>query len=287
LHTVAKKETIFNLCKTYNITLQELQAANPELGGVLQAGSTVKIPVSGHAPETQKKESSASPSSATEFYYHKVQKKQTLFSIAKQYGIAPNDVIRFNPESSNGLKIGEILKIPVNPKITDNPAILAESSKSANFSGFLSHRVAADETIFGLEKQYGVTDEELLKLNPDLKNGLKIGMILKIPEKQKITAKPISGTNQVGSKYQVEKGETIFSIAARFGVEVSDLKNANPILFSRGLETGETILIPQRSTAGSTASQPMEYKPVVSQVPVYQESVTSGNCLPQPNSFKK
>ena len=56
MHTVARKETIFSLCQKYNVTQQELQAANPGLAGILQAGSTVKIPVKKVSPKTQEKQ---------------------------------------------------------------------------------------------------------------------------------------------------------------------------------------------------------------------------------------
>ena len=207
LHTVKKSETVFSLCQKYKVTQKEILQANPGLTAVLQAGATIKIPVKKvEANESVKVEVAKPAQVDTEVYYHKVAKKQTIFSIAKQYGLTANDLIRFNPELTNGLLIGQILKIPVKT---------------------VSQR-----------------------------------------------AEPIT-VQQSSSKYKVERGETLFSLAARFGVEVTELKNANPSLFSRSLEAGETILIPAKSELKSNVAETQN-----SIVSTVEEPVSSGNCNP-------
>ena len=183
MHTVKKSETVFSLCQKYKITQAELRMANPGLTGILQTGATIKIPVGKiEVTAPQKVEVSRQSSSEEEYYYHKVGKKQTVFSIAKQYGISANDLIRYNPDLSKGLEIGQVLKIPISITNTKEQSVPESAVK---------------------------------------------------PENQNFT------------KYKVEKGETLFSLASRFGVEVDELKKANPSLFSRSLEAGETILIPE------------------------------------------
>jgi len=207
VHNVKKSETVFSLCQKYQVTQKDILQANPGLSAILQAGSTVKIPVKKSVTEEPAKVEMARPAQVeTELYYHKVAKKQTIFSIAKQYGLTANDLIRFNPELTKGLQIGQVLKIPV--KLTPPPA-------------------------------------EPTVVQPAL------------------------------NKYKVEKGETLFSLAARFGVEVTDLKNANPSLFSRSLEAGETISIPAKSEVIKTV-------PEVQETPVAktEEPEMSGNCNP-------
>jgi LysM repeat protein len=209
LHSVKKSETVFSLCQKYKVTQKEILQANPGLAAVLQTGSMVKIPIKKAEVNEPVKTEVAKPAQIdTELYYHKVAKKQTIFSIAKQYGLTPNELIRFNPELTNGLIIGQVLKIPV--KITSEAPV-----------------------------------------------------------------EPVAVQQPPTTKYKVEKGETLFSLAARFGVEVTELKNANPSLFSRSLEAGETILIPAKSEL--KAKVPEVQNPVASQV---EEPVRSVNCSP-------
>lgn len=247
-HTVAHKETVYSICKKYNITIKELEAANPGLSGVLDAGSKIRIPVAKVMPQPQKK-----TAAEIEFYYHKVQKNQTIFSIARQYEVSENDLIRYNPEVAGGPKIGQILKIPVNDSGGGNQPVSGQPATVSEEQGFRIHQVVSGETVFGLEKLYGIEESELLRLNPDLKNGLKAGMKLRLPEKQDQTRQNNVAVAQSGSKYRVEKGETIFSVASRFGVSVSDLKKANPALYTRGVQAGETILIPEQLNADQSS----------------------------------
>ena len=192
----------------------------------------------------------AQPATEEEFYYHKVAPKQTLFSIAKQYGITANDLIRNNPELTKGIVPGQVLKIPVS--ITNVEAQKANdiASSQIDVSEYSVHPVVSGETLYSLEQRYGISHDDMMKFNPALQNGLKAGMKLKIPAKKAVaTVEPVFvPSNAVLSKYKVEKGETLFSLAARFGVDVSEIKKANPSLFSRSLETGEIISIPQQSS---------------------------------------
>jgi LysM repeat protein/ABC-type branched-subunit amino acid transport system substrate-binding protein len=255
LHTVSKSETVFSLCQKYKVSQKDILQANPGLSGILKAGITVKIPVATVVTESKKQESvtQAQQSTEEEYYYHKVAAKQTLVTIAKQYGITANDLIRNNPELTKGITLGQVLKIPVsitNVEAQKANELSENQAKQMDVSEYSVHPVVSGETLYSLEQRYGISHEEMLRFNPSLQNGLKTGMKLKIPVKTASTqvVEPVSVPNDVVlSKYKVEKGETLFSLAARFGVDVTDIKKANPSLFSRSLETGETILIPQQS----------------------------------------
>ncbi len=250
LHKVLKSETIYSICQQYKVTQKELLEANPGLTAILKSGSTVKVPVGKVVPEQKKQESKVPQKTVEEFYYHKVVKKQTIFSIAKQYGYTANDLIRFNPELSNGLVAGQVLKIPVKTSDSDNQS---ESQYKTTYpvmdgsSGYIYHPVVSGETLYSLEQRFNISHQEMMSLNPSLQDGLKTGMKLKIPVSSSQKPTELVFDSKSFNKYQIEKGETLFSISSRFGIEVGELKKANPSLFSRSLETGETILIPKNS----------------------------------------
>lgn len=96
-HLVAQGETLYSLAKLYNLSVDELYKANPDLDSLkMRAGIYIQIPV----PEVSKT--------------HVVQKKETLYSIAQLYACTVNDLLRVNPEISlqDKLKKGFVLKIP-------------------------------------------------------------------------------------------------------------------------------------------------------------------------------
>jgi LysM repeat protein len=117
---------------------------------------------------------------AQDFISHTVQPKETIYGICKQYNITQEDLVKYNSFLVDGLKIGQVLTIPLAEK-HDNGAPQSEEL-------YILHRVQAKETIYGICKQYEITESELLRMNPELKDGLKVGTLVKIPVAVDISA---------------------------------------------------------------------------------------------------
>jgi len=112
-HTVQPQETIYSLTKKYNITAEELQRANPELAEGLKAGQLLNIPSGQEVktdPEPQNKPQVITKESYRE---HVVEKKETLYSIAKLYGVEISDILKANPAVTGELKKNDVLRIPL------------------------------------------------------------------------------------------------------------------------------------------------------------------------------
>lgn len=109
------------------------------------------------------------------YLFHKVEKGQTLYSISKAYQI---DVKILEADTNNlHLKIGQIIQIPMKPETNLVKPIKEDSDNK-------THTVISKETLFGISKKYNVEEEELINANPELKDGLKVGMLIKIPAKK-------------------------------------------------------------------------------------------------------
>ena len=94
---------------------------------------------------------------------HKIQKGETAYFIAQKYKVSINEIYRLNPESQNGIKDNQVLKIPVHN---------SENTTSKQ----QTHIVAPKETLFGLSKQYHVSVEAIQNANQEiLAGGLQIG----------------------------------------------------------------------------------------------------------------
>jgi LysM repeat protein len=150
------------------------------------------------------KTKSSATINGTHYYLHTVEKGQTLYAIAKFYGFDLNDLVIENPEAIDGIKPGQVLKIPFEKKKIVKKAEVDTSS-------YVLHTVEKGQTIYSITKQYNVTDEKLKVLNPELLNGLKTGQILKIPvDKPKTTAEIKSTavvTNETKQHNKIEKIE--------------------------------------------------------------------------------
>ncbi|MEN6456562.1 MAG: LysM peptidoglycan-binding domain-containing protein [Prolixibacteraceae bacterium] len=117
-HHVEQGETVFSICKKYLIEQKDLVAANPGLISGLKIGQDLKIPINKGRSAAQNvvkqdQKSGKDPQKKNpSFEEYKVKKDDSLYFVAKKYGIEVEDILKYNPGARNGLKRGEILLIP-------------------------------------------------------------------------------------------------------------------------------------------------------------------------------
>ena len=103
----------------------------------------------------------------------------------------------------------------------------------------IKHIVAKGESIYQIAKQYNVKQADILKLNPESKNKLKLNSVLVIPKPDVILdKKTIIITHEVLPK------QTLYGISKQYKVSIDDIKKANPIIKKEGLEIGLKLIIP-------------------------------------------
>lgn len=172
---------------------------------------------------------------------HKVEKGETIVQIALKYNVTPYDIYKLNPDAQAGLKPNSVLLIP-----KKNSA--ATTSQAKPNSQARTHKVEPKETLFGIEKKYGVSDEALKKANPDLeKLGLQIGQVLVIPSNS--GSKIVVPTPEKPVYHEVLPKETKFSITKKYGITIEELEKRNPEIIPN-LTIGYQLLI--KGTAPKT-----------------------------------
>ncbi|WP_163399206.1 LysM peptidoglycan-binding domain-containing protein [Flavobacterium fluviatile] len=164
---------------------------------------------------------------------YKIQKGETAYFIAQKYKVSVDEIYKLNPESQNGIKDNQIIKIPVH------------SSEKPKSDQQITHVVGEKETLYGLSRKYNVSVEALQNANPILANGLQVGQELVIPQKNSNFTKTES-TNSSKTTHLVVAKESLFSIARQYNVSVQDLENLNKDLLQNGLQIGQTISIPNK-----------------------------------------
>ena len=114
---------------------------------------------------------------------HTVAPKETPYGISKQYGLSIDQLYQLNPsKKEGGLKIGDVLVISktgsstktVTPKATSTTAVTA-SGKTGTIT------LQPKQTVYGITKQYRISEVDLRKLNPQLDSNLKIGDKITLP----------------------------------------------------------------------------------------------------------
>ncbi|MBI4647977.1 MAG: LysM peptidoglycan-binding domain-containing protein, partial [Bacteroidia bacterium] len=111
LHKVEKGQTAYSIAKKFNISVEEIYKHTPEAEKGITIGQTIKIPKK-PSSETSVKDKQEGEREEDIYYYHEVKKKETLYSISKQYHISINQLIKDNPElKETGAVAGQIIKI--------------------------------------------------------------------------------------------------------------------------------------------------------------------------------
>ncbi|MEW6469739.1 MAG: LysM peptidoglycan-binding domain-containing protein [Bacteroidota bacterium] len=113
------------------------------------------------------------------YYLHTIDKGQTVYAIAKTYGVSVNDIVADNPGSLDVIKPGQVLKISYD-KVKKNKKDTGVDPPPPD-GDYYYHKVSQGETFYSISKKYNVQVEALMKWNEQSVGGLKEGSILKIP----------------------------------------------------------------------------------------------------------
>ena len=190
---------------------------------------------------------------------HNVTKGETINQIAQKYKVTPYDIYQLNPDAQSGLKPNTILLIPQN----SGKQVVVQAKKS---TPFVTHQVAPKETLYGIEKKYGISDELLKKANPFLeKEGLQIGQTLTIPSNKVQKNSPVT-LEKVVYHYVLPK-ETKYSIAKQYGITIQELERKNPEVVSN-LPEGFKLLVKGNAPKGDKTVVSESKKEIVNSNPV-------------------
>jgi LysM repeat protein len=196
------------------------------------------------------------------YYIHKVEKGQSIYAISKIYGIELNVIFIDNPDAIDGIKTGQELKIPFAKEAV--PVTSAESDK------YTIHKVSKSETVYGICKKYGISEARFAELNPDVKQGLKEGQIVRVGIKGNnssstattatttIVSTPVTTAttttfpnDSVYIYHTVEQGESLYGITKKYTITPEDLAKWNPEI-SAGIKTGQKLKVGEKK--GKTAT---------------------------------
>ena len=170
------------------------------------------------------------------FISHKVKKKETLYSISRLYDLNIEQVMEYNPIlSRRGLRKRMILKIPVFKK----KELVSEEIPDYNI---IIYKVKPKDTKWRIAYNNNITIQELEKMNPVLKKGLKIDQKIKIPKSDKTNLSNLIDSNF--NYYTVKQGEGYYRIQKKLGVSKKILDSLNPILLEQGLLNGMVLKLP-------------------------------------------
>ena len=201
VYTVQSGDTLYSIAKKYDVSVDAIKEANNLPNNILTIGQILII-----------------PTEETDYILYTVVAGDSLYAIARKYGLTMQELMEFNNLGSTLLSIGQVLKIPVAVEETIPPATET------------TYTVKSGDSLYSIAKKYNTTVSDLMTYNRLTSNLLSIGQVLKIP------------TNMSEITYTVKSGDTLYEIARKYNTTVDSIKNKNN-LTSNTLSIGQVLKI--------------------------------------------
>ena len=168
-HIVAEKETLYGISKQYNVTIADIIEWNPFVQEGLKAGQVLRIGKAASVPKI------------SDFIEYRVQKKESLYGIARAHSISIDSLKMFNPGLTEQIKEGQIILIP----------------KKGTSASYITHTTTSKETIENIAEKYQIDRQQIQAANPELGQKVEKNTQVKIPvEKNIAVAEPVASTEQ-------------------------------------------------------------------------------------------
>lgn len=249
-HNVKQGETVFSIAKQYGVTEEAIYRLNPDARKGIQENNILIIP----AQDDQQNYSEQ----VVDFKRHRVKRKETLFSIAQKYGVTVDDIKKYNKQLySEQLRKGDKIMIPVLTRTvvvtTDNNTgnTGTEPDTTVVKDTTKTHTVLPKETKYGIARKYGISISELEAMNPDMGDTLQMGVVLKVPDQEVVADATVD--DSIYDFYEVQPKEGFYRLKVKFGLTEEEIVALNPYA-KDGLKAGMILKLPKMGVAGTEAS---------------------------------
>jgi len=260
-YEASANESIYDIASKLGVTKDYIIKNNPNAADGIENGMKLYFPIDGKSNQTTSQP--VHPSTAN---VHVVGQGETLYGLAKRYGVTIDELIAANPGTENGLKAGQELNIPTSTANINPNQQVVNAFNNTNTTTIqpreatnVFHEIKSGEDIYSIAKSYNSTIEGILTANPGLKpDEYTPGTTIKVVSN---SALPFIYERQGrrNYKYEVQRGESYATIAAANGITEQELKDANPNM--KKAKKGKTITVPKpfsERVTGEMATIPID-----------------------------
>lgn len=234
MYEVKKGDSLYGISHRYGWNIDRLEQLNPSVGHKLEKGVKIYYPVNDGEVNSQSDKSEYVPLSEYPVIRHVVKKGDTVYSIAKMYGVSLDKIYEYNPSAKTILKRGDVITIP------------QESESINEGDSYLYYTIKSGDTLSDIASQFNTSVEQLLRDNKGVSEiNFKAGDLLRVSvnsNKDHVEVLPVEETiiTRIDS-YKAGKDDTWETVAEKTGIGVDDLLEANS---GTKMKKNATIAIP-------------------------------------------
>ena len=154
----------------------------------------------------------------------------------------------------------------------------------AQTNNYFLHTVTKGQGLYSISRMYGVTEAEIIQLNPGSEIVIKAGEQLRIPQAKRTTVPTeVSPTKDRSERFHtIKTGETLYRLTVIYGLTAREICNANPGLSAENFKVGQVIVIPEKKETPLdtqpkvTETTPPVQQPTLDTTPEFKEE--ANNC---------
>lgn len=233
IHTVRSGDSLYAIARKYGSSVSAIRQANSLRGSLIRPGQTLIVPRFG----TEAGYSANQPQRTADGGVYVVQRNDTLWDIARAFSVSLDQLCAANGLSRNSvIRPGQRLAVPDGSTRTAAPV-----QQQARRDSGQTYTVRTGDTLYDIARDHSVSVSALKQANGLQSSRIYPGKELRIPAPTGTSA-PARTAPSPGT-YRVQKGDTLYDIARRFGISISDLRRANGLQSSR-IYPGDVLRIP-------------------------------------------
>ena len=231
-HTIEQGETVYAIATMYGVTTEAIYKLNPGSKEGIKAGEVLLIP---------QKKAGTKGNNAETYTFHTIEAKETLYAVSMKYKVPAQYILQANPGLSvKTFQKGRTIRIPSNESIQAmDQTAQTESKLQAEEAPVqeITYTIQKKETMYSLCRKFKVSSYELIKLNPQLKSGVKAGVEIKVPVKEDAVASKTENKASTESFIQSESEVNALLSAPKSTRALNQLKVALLLPFNPSKKT--------------------------------------------------
>ncbi len=240
VYTIKPGDTLSQIALKFRVSTAQLRNWNDLKTNKIKAGDKLLIHPKTKVAKKEKTNSSNKNSGTTgDEIVYTVKSGDTISQIAYKFGVSSKDVMRWNNLVSTKIKIGQ--SIIIYPRLKKKETSVASSSKKSgsersagNSSGFITYEIKQGESLWSVARKFNIHVSDLLSWNNLKSDKVRVGQKLKLKPATPVKTAATDENEDVdvfssgGTRiHKVKNGESLWAIARKYNIHVSDLMKWN------------------------------------------------------------